>query len=55
MLSKDDFKVGEIKEYEVPYERLVDGEYENEIKTFENREDAEKFAKEHYSYVDEVS
>lgn len=48
-------KGGEIKKYEVPYERLVDGEYENEIKTFENREDAEKFAKEHYSYVDEVS
>ena len=40
--------------YDVRYERLVDGEYEPDKKYFDNKESAEKFAKEHYSYVEQV-
>lgn len=47
-------KGGKIVGYEVEYEKLVDGESERDIKSFKNKEDAEKFAKENYSYVENV-
>lgn len=40
--------------YEVEYEKVVEGERERDIKSFNNKEDAEKFAKENYSRVDNV-
>jgi len=40
--------------YEVEYQRESDGEYENDIKSFDNKEDAENFAKDKYGYVEYV-
>ena len=52
--KEEEKEVDRKTEYEVSYQRLVDGEYEPDIKTFTNKEAAENFAKEHYSYVEEV-
>lgn len=47
-------KGGKVVGYEVAYQKMVGGEYESDIKSFTNKEDADKFAKETYGYVDEV-
>lgn len=47
-------KGGKVVGYEVEYQKLVDGEYESDIKSFKDKESAESFAKENYGYVDEV-
>jgi hypothetical protein len=47
-------KGGKIVGYEVQYDKLVDGERELDIKSFKTKEEAEKFAKENYGYVENV-
>jgi hypothetical protein len=45
---------GLIIAYEVVYEKLVDGEKERDIKIFKTKEEAERFAKENYGFVENV-
>ena len=51
---KEGGSVRKIVGYEVEYEKLIDGEYEPTIKSFKNKEEAEKFAEEVYGVVENV-